>query len=135
MADVTKDIRRAFETTLNAISGIPVIAWENVSIDPETDSPYIEPRLVPTIRRPAVRGPNPQMYYQGYYLVDVYAPKDKGPDEADTIASTIIDTFEATTDITYNSVEVSIRYAERDLGIKEGSFYKISVRLGYYTYN
>lgn len=135
MASAYKPIREVFESRLSGIAGIPTIAWENVSFDPSTTSPYVQPRMVPTVREPAVRGLNPQMFYQGYYLFDVYSPEGTGPSVADDIADLIIESFEATTDITDGTTIVPLRYAERDLGVKEGAFYKVSVRVGWYYYS
>lgn len=135
MADITPDIRSVFETELNSITGLPPIGWENVNFSPSTSVGYLEPRLVPTRREPAVRGINPQLLYQGYYLIEVFTPSGYGPNKADTYASTLIDHFEVTKDISRGGTTVSIRYAERDLGIKEDAFYKVPVRIGYYTYN
>lgn len=134
MASAYSEIRKVFETRLNATVGVPDIAWENISYEPTTKSPYLHPRLVPTLREPAVRGLNPQIKYQGYYLIDVYTPEGYGPSVADDLADLLIDRFEATTDITDGTTIVPLRYAERDLGVKDGAFYKVSVRIGWYYY-
>lgn len=135
MSSVYSEIRKVFETRLATTSGIPDIAWENVSFDPTTNKPYVQPRLVPSVREPAVRGLNPQMYYQGYYLIEVYTPEGTGPNTADDLADMLIDRFEGTTDITDGTTIVPLRYAERDLGVKEGAFYKVSIRIGWYYYD
>ena len=64
MASIYDDIRAALETKLNSVSGVPSISWENLQFSPTTGQPYVKPRLLPTRREPAVRGLNPQMYYQ-----------------------------------------------------------------------
>lgn len=136
MADITPDIRRVFEYHLNSLSGsLPPISWENVEFEPSTDTGYIEPRLVPSDRRPAVRGLNPQTRYLGYYLIEIHSPKGLGPNGADEVASTLIEYFEQTTDLSYGGYTVSLRYAERDLGVPEGAFYTVPVRIGYYIFN
>lgn len=135
MASKYKEIRKVFETRLSTIAGIPDIAWENVSYTPSTTEPYIKPRLVPTVREPAVRGLNPQMYYQGFYRLDVYSPEGVGPSVADDLADLLIDEFEGTTDITDGVTIVPLRYAERSLGVKEGAFYKVPVQIGWYYYD
>ena len=47
MASVYDDIRSAFEVALNSVSGVPSIAWENVSFSPTTGQSYVTARLVP----------------------------------------------------------------------------------------
>lgn len=135
MASIYPEIRSALEVKLASISGIPDIAWENAEYSPTTGTSYVKPRLVPTVREPAVRGTNPQMYYQGVFRVECFVPEDGGPNAADELADKIIDAFEATTDVAYGGTTVSIRYAERDLGVLDGAFYTVPVMIGWYIYN
>ena len=134
MASVYDDIRSALEITLNSVSGVPSIAWENVSFSPAAGQSHVKPRLLPTRREPAVRGVNPQMYYQGVFRVECYVPEGNGPSAGDDLADKIIDAFEATTDLSFNTTFVSIRYAERELGTIEGAHYMIPVNIGWYCY-
>ena len=135
MASIYPEIRATFETALNAIVGLPDVAWENVTFEPTTNQPYIKCRMIPTVREPAVRGLNPQMYYQGYYLIECFVPEGLGPSAADDLADLILDTFEATTDVSLNGTDLHIRYAERDLGTPEGAHFMVPVRIGYQIYN
>lgn len=134
MASVYDDIRAALEANLAGISGIPNIAWENVTFTRTTGQPYVKPRLFPTVREPAHRGLNPQQYYQGLFRVDCYVPEGAGPKAGDDLANLIIDNFEATTDLTSGSTNVSIRYAEREQGTPDGAFFMIPLNIGWYTY-
>lgn len=134
MASIYDEIRVALETKLSTITGIPSIAWENVSFTPTTGQPYVKPRLIPTVREPAVRGLNPQIYYQGLFRVDCFVPEGLGPAAADDLADKIIDAFEATTDLTNGSTIVSIRYAEREQGMVDGAHFQIPVNISWYIY-
>jgi hypothetical protein len=134
MASVYDDIRSAFEVALNNVTDVPSIAWENFSFTPTTGQSYVKPRLLPTRREPAVRGTNPQMYYQGVFRVECYVPEGNGPAAGDDLADKIIEAFEATTDLSHNTTLVSIRYAERELGEIDGAFYMIPVNIGWYCY-
>jgi len=131
---VYSEIRATFEKTLSDTTGIPTVAWENVSFNPDSTQSYLKVRMVPTRREPAVRGRNPQMYYQGYFLVECGVPEGSGPSVGDDLADLIMTTFDATDDITYNSTTLHIRYSERDLGTQEGSHYCVPVRVGFYLY-
>ena len=134
MASIYDDIRAALETTLSSVTDVPSVGWENVQFSPTTGAPYIKPRLIPTRREPAVRGTNPQMFYQGIFRVECYVPEDKGPSAGDGLADKIIDAFEATTDVSYSGTIVSIRYAEREMAEIDGPFYMIPVNIGWYIY-
>jgi len=134
MASIYDDIRAALETTLSSVTDVPSVGWENVQFSPTTGQPYVKPRLIPTRREPAVRGTNPQMFYQGIFRVECYVPEDQGPSAGDELADKIIDAFEATTDVSYSGTIVSIRYAEREMAEIDGSFYLIPVNIGWYIY-
>jgi len=135
MASVYDDIRKVLETTLAGITNVPEIAWENVTYTPTTGTSYLKARFAPTRREPSVRGLNPQMYYQGIFVVDVYCPEGTGPSVADDLANTIIDTFDAPNDLTVDGTSLTIQYAERELGTQEGAFYRIPVVISWYIYN
>ena len=134
MASIYDDIRAALETTLSSVTDVPSVGWENVQFSPTTGQPYVKPRLIPTRREPAVRGTNPQMFYQGIFRVECYVPEDNGPAAGDELADKIIDAFEATTDVSYSGTIVSIRYAEREMAEIDGPFYMIPVNIGWYIY-
>ena len=134
MASIYDDIRAALETKLNSVSGVPSISWENLQFSPTTGQSYVKPRLLPTRREPAVRGLNPQMYYQGVFRVECYVPEGNGPAAGDDLADKIIDAFEAATDVSYGGTIVSIRYAERESAEIDGPFYMIPVNIGWYIY-
>src|SRR6056297_179414 len=135
MASIYDDIRAALEVRLTGIADLPEVAWENLTFSPTTGQSFVKPRLVPTVREPAVRGLNPQQYYQGIFRVDCFVPEGLGPRAADDLADKIIDAFEATTDVTNGSTIVSIRYAEREQGMPDGAFFMVPVNVGWYIYN
>jgi len=135
MASIYDDIRAALEVTLTGITDLPEIAWENLSYEPTTGQSFVKPRLIPTVREPAVRGLNPQQYYQGIFRVDCFVPEGLGPSAADDLADKIIDAFEATTDVTNGSTIISIRYAEREQGMPDGAFFMVPVNCGWYVFN
>ena len=140
MASIHNDIRAALETELSNVTGLPSIACENVSFSPTTGQSFISCQYVPTLRRPAVRGLNPQQRYQGIFVVTAYAPEGNGPSTADDLANKVIEAFEATTKIDYTNsdletITVSIDYAERQQGFLDSPWYYIPINIGWYTYN
>ena len=134
MASIYDDIRAALEVKLSTVEGVPSIGWENAQFSPTTGQPYVKPRLMPTRREPAVRGTNPQMYYQGIFRIECYVPEGAGPSAGDDLADKIINAFEATTGVSQGSTIVSIRYAEREMAEIDGPFYMIPVNIGWYIY-
>lgn len=139
MANVFRDIRAAFETQLAGLTGIPDISYENLKYHPSAQSPYVEAILLPTEKKPAVRGLNPQERYEGIFRVICYSPEGSGPGACDELAELILDGFPATSSISYTNSDtvttnVSVDYAEREAGFLEGAFYYIPVNIGFYVY-
>ena len=138
MADINREIRAALETHLSNISGLPDIAYENVPYEPTTGQSFLRVSYMPTLRRPAVRGLNPQQEYRGILAINAYAPEGSGTGACEDIVEKLLEGFEATTDITYNNgsedYTVFIDYAERDIGLTDAPWYLIPVNIGWYIY-
>lgn len=139
MASIQNDIRAALESRLSATSGLPSIAYENVAFEPTTGTSFLKVQYLPTVTRPAVRGLNPQLRYQGVFSVTVFAPEGKGPATADDYANKVIDAFAATTDISFTNADtetiiVSIDYAERQQGMIDSPWYFVPINIGWYIY-
>jgi hypothetical protein len=119
MASIYNDIRAALENKLANTSNLPAgIAYENVSFSPTTGTSYLQTNFLPTLRRPAVRGLNPQQRYDGVFVVTAYTP--------------------ATTKISYSgdeTITVSIDYAERQQGFLDAPWYYVPINIGWYVYN
>jgi len=139
MADINRKIRATLETHLSNISGLPDIAYENVPYEPTTGQSFIRVSYMPTLRRPAVRGLNPQQEYRGILALNVYAPEGSGPAACEEVVEKLLEGFEATTDISYNdgsdTYTVCIDYAERDIGLTDAPWYLIPVTIGWFIYN
>lgn len=139
MSDIHKDIRAALETRLNNTVGIPDIAWENLDFKPSTNTSFIRPSFLPTSRRPAVRGLNPQHRYQGLFSILVYCPENQGPGTAQGIVETLIDRFDSTTDISYTNgdaetIILSIDYAEQASSYSNPPWFITPVNVAWYIY-
>ena len=139
MASIQNDIRAALESHLAGTSGLPSIAYENVAFEPTTGTSFLKVQYLPTATRPAVRGLNPQLRYQGIFAVTVFTPEGKGPAVADDYSNKVIDAFAATTDISFTNgdaetIKVSIDYAERQQGIIDSPWYFVPINIGWYIY-
>jgi hypothetical protein len=139
MASIQNDIRAALESHLSTTSGLPSIAYENVAFEPTTGTSFLKVQYLPTVTRPAVRGLNPQLRYQGVFSVTVFAPEGQGPATADDYANKVIDAFAATTDISFTNgdaetIIVSIDYAERQQGMIDSPWYFVPINIGWYIY-
>ena len=134
MAIIYDDIRAALEVKLSQIPDIPDIAYENVTYQPTTGTPFVKPKFVPVSRKPAVRGTNPQQLYKGVFRVSCFTPEGKGPAEADELANKVLDVFDATKDINLGATTVCIDYADRDSGFTDSPWYYVTVNIGWFIY-
>lgn len=139
MASIHSDIRAALETHISNTADLPDIAYENVAFEPTTGTSFIRVMYLPTVTRPAVRGLNPQLRYQGVFAVTVFTPEGNGPSTADGYVNKVIDAFQATTDISFTNAEsetikLSIDYAERQQGLIDSPWYYVPINIGWYIY-
>ena len=138
MASIQNDIRAALESHLAGTANLPAIAYENVAFEPTTGTSFLKVQFLPTVTRPAVRGLNPQLRYQGVFAVTVFAPEGKGPSTADDYANKVIDAFAVTTDISFTNasgtIKVSIDYAERQQGMIDSPWYFVPINIGWDIY-
>ena len=139
MASIHSDIRAALETHISTTANLPTIAYENVAFEPTTGTSFIRVMYLPTVTRPAVRGLNPQLRYQGVFAVTVFTPEGNGPSTADDYVNKVINAFQATTDISFTNaqsqtIKVSIDYAERRQGLIDSPWYYVPINIGWYIY-
>jgi hypothetical protein len=91
--------------------------------------------MVPTSRRPAVRGLNPQQRYDGLYSILICTPENLGPGAGYDIADLLLDRFDATTDISLSGLTISIDYSEVRTSFLDSPFYCTPVTIAWYVYN
>lgn len=131
---IINDIRACLDNHLSGTSSIPAIAYQNVPYSPTTGTSFVKADMIPTSRRPAVRGLNPQMRYEGLYNLLICTPEGKGPGAGYDVADTLLARFDATTDITYNGYTVSIDYAEVRTSYLDSPFYCTPIVVAWYIY-
>lgn len=133
---VTQDIRRGLEKRLNNISGIPDIAWENATFDPQTGTEWIRARLQVQSQRQSTKGDNGSILSNGLLLLDIFETEsDAGPASADLLADTIRTTFDPGDIITEGSTRIHIRYSERFQGISDSPWYMLPTAISWYSYS
>jgi hypothetical protein len=136
---IINDIRACLDTHLSGTVGVPTIARQNVPFEPTTGTSFIKADLVPTLRRPAVRGLNPQQRYDGFYNILICTPEGLGSGAGYDIADLLLDRFNATTDISYTNPSaqtyiVSIDYSEVRTSFLDSPFYCTPVNIAWFTY-
>ena len=136
---IINDIRACLDTHLSSTVGIPAIARQNVPYQATTNTPFIKVDFMPTSRRPAVRGLNPQQRYDGLYNILICTPEGLGSGAGYDIADLLLDRFNATTDVVYtnptDATIVSIDYSEVRTSFLDSPFYCTPITVGWYIYN
>lgn len=132
---IINDIRACLDTHLSGTSGIPTIARQNVPFEPTTGTSYVKADMIPTSRRPAVRGLNPQQRYDGLYSLLICTPEGLGPGAGYDIADLLLARFEATTDITNAGLTISVDYSEVRTSFLDSPFYCTPITVAWYCYD
>ena len=127
-------IQAALESRLSTMTGVLPIVFENTQYTPTAGVPYIATQFIPTLRRAAVMGPDPQKRYTGMFIMDVCYPELQGSGAARTFADLLMERFDAASRIEGVDVIVTIEYSEREQGFKRPPFYCIPVRVGWRCY-
>ena len=136
---IINDIRATLDNRLNSAVGLPAIANQNTKFIPITNTPYIKSNFVPTLRRPAVRGLNPQQRYDGIYNILICTPEGVGPGGGYDIADDLLSLFNATTDVFHpnyptTNLIVSIDYSELDNSFLDSPWYCTPINIAWYCY-
>lgn len=132
---IINDIRACLDTHLSGTVGIPAIARQNVPFEPTTGTSYVKADMIPTSRRPAVRGLNPQQRYDGLYSLLICTPEGLGPGAGYDIADLLLARFEATTDITNAGLTISVDYSEVRTSFLDSPFYCTPITVAWYCYD
>ena len=132
---IINDIRACLDTHLSGTVGLPTIARQNVPFEPTTGTSYVKADMIPTSRRPAVRGLNPQQRYDGLYSILICTPEGLGPGAGYDIADLLLDRFNATTDISNAGLTISVDYSEVRTSFLDSPFYCTPVTIAWYVYN
>lgn len=132
---IINDIRACLDTHLSGTVGIPTIARQNVPFEPTTGTSFVKADMIPTSRRPAVRGLNPQQRYDGLYSLLICTPEGLGPGAGYDIADLLLARFEATTDISNAGLTISVDYSEVRTSFLDSPFYCTPITVAWYCYD
>ena len=131
------DIRAALEQQVVTVSGFPSAAnraWENVRFEPTPGTTWARMQIIPSAMRPSVRGPSPQILYEGIFLVDIFAPEGNGANGADALSDAIRNAFTVDDILTENTTAVRFRWSERGQGLIDSPWYQVPVTVNWYSY-
>lgn len=129
-----QDIRRALEKKLSDLSGLPVVAWENVYTDPTGAGEWIRVKVNNTETRLSVVGADGVRRFNGLLLVDCFVKQNNGTASADVLADKIVDAFPPGTQLVENGKIINIRYSERAGALTDNPWYFVPVTISWYAF-
>lgn len=127
-------IRSALTARLQSLSGLPSVAWENVSFTPTAGSMYLKPSFLPGEPIQAELGTNGQNMHTGLYQISVFAPAGAGVASVNTMVNTICDHFKRMTDLTYGGVTVRLIKAFPSPMMQETGWIQIPITVMWRAY-
>ena len=129
------DVSAALDQQLNAMAGLPAVAWSNAEYTPALGTTYLRPTLIPGNTLPETIGSAGEDLNIGIYQVDVFTEAGELKNAGIVMADLIADQFKHGTQITYNGVTVEIKSVSVKVSTNstEG-WYKTIVEIVYYSF-
>ena len=129
------DISAALDGQLNAMAGLPAVAWENKKFTPAVGTIYIRPTLLTGDSIPQTVGSVGRDLNIGVYQIDVFGEAGQGKNEVITMADTIADHFKHGTQMTYNSSTVEVKTVSQKQAVNNADgWYQAIVEITYYSF-
>ncbi len=125
------DLSAALDARLDAMTGKPPIAWENLKYEPVSGALYIRPTnlqgetIAVTERDKTI----------GIYQVDIFAPSGAGKNEGLLMADLVADQFKTGTLMTYNARVVESQKVSRAVITNDDNGWShIMIEIEYFTF-
>jgi hypothetical protein len=134
MSSVYTEIRAALENHLADASGLPAIAWQNVDYKPSTDTPFIKFQFQPNFRQIAVLGTTPRQNYRGICTFLLHYPENSGPGASQAVVDTLVERFEAASDITFSTTTLTIESVRQGTPYDDPPWFVTPVVATWYIY-
>ena len=131
---VLNKIRADLEAHLGTLTGLPPLAYENVSYDRALGTTYIQVNYAPTSTRPIVRGPNPQQRYQGIFSLLICTPENLGSGAAYDLADSLSAHFQVHDALGTVAPFVNIEYVDVASGFTDAPFFCLPVTIGWFAH-
>lgn len=124
------DIQNALNKKLNALSGSPLIEWDNTKISPVTDRIYLHPSIISGDS--TLRDVEGTMEHSGFLQIDIYTPLNKGTKNLTTWKDNIYSHFNGVNTLTEGGSTIYLRQIESGPSRREDAWY-VGIISIYYT--
>ena len=127
------EIPLALDLHLSTMPGLPDVAWPNTDFNFDADVIYVRPQLAISRNAPIGIEDSGELYNNGMYQIDIFAPKSNGIGTALALAQTIADHFAKGTELPSSDVIIRIGLSDvPNVGTNVGSHYQFGLLI-YYT--
>lgn len=131
MSTYFNDIEAALVARANALTGSPVIAYENDSHSQNASVDYLRLTFLPGDTVQASLGDLGNDLYSGIFQIDSFTRRDTG---RSTWPDVIGDHFKRGTILTYNGTTVRIKAVSRGPSFEDNNFYITPVSIDWEAY-
>jgi len=130
------DINNALSGRLNAMAGLPPVAWENKAYDPEIGTLYLRVTNIQGDTQAFTQGSVNDDLTIGIYQIDVFAEAGSGRNDALVMADKVAIQFKMDTEISSGTALVRVRSASRGAAINNpDGWYQVPVLITYDAYS
>lgn len=126
------DLQSALQVKLNSLANRPYIAWPNVDFTPISGKTYLRPTLLPA--KSTLSTLDGMQRNSGLYQIDIFTPAGIGSGAALSLADTIKDHFNESTELTANDTIVYIQAISISAPSREEAWYRVYVQIDYIVY-
>ena len=134
MAEFFSDIESALDKKLSELPSSPAVAWANRRYDPQEDTPYLQPFLLPSDTIQATLGASGLDKHIGVYQISIFVPLLTGKKEGNDLADAIANHFARGTSLVYNTATVRITTVKTGQGRRDATHWHIPVDINYEVY-
>jgi len=129
------DISAALDGHLNTMTSAPPVAWANIDYTPTVGTLYVRPSLLPADTIQATLGDSGTDMNQGIYQIDVFAPANKGKNEAMVMADLIANRFKRGTDLAYNGRNIRVKSVSQAVAtVNPDGYFQVPVKIIYISF-
>lgn len=129
-----KETQTALDARLasGSFTGSPPIAWENKEYKPVEGQTYLRPTNLPSGASSVGLADDSSVLVSGFYQIDVFAPRGKGPGPALGLADEICQLFSRVR-LTNGNTTVALGVPAQQPAIPGGAWNRVSVLVPYQT--
>ena len=129
------DVSAALDQQLNAMAGLPDVAWDNFEYEPALGVSYLRPTLIPGDTLPDTIGANGEDLSIGIYQIDIFTEAGEGKNAGMVLADLIGDQFKHGTQMTYNGSTVEVKTVSQKQAVNNADgWYQAIVEIVYFSF-